>query len=244
MATSAKVNKSLVTNVSAAACVGLGMTLPEPFRSPVTSMGLFALSGAATNWIAIHMLFERVPGFYGSGIIPLHFEEFKKGIYDLMMNQFFTAENIDRLFQGEMTQKGGVDFAPIIDETDLTPAYEALVTAVEESPLGGMLSMFGGKTALEPLRGPFAEKMASAMKHIAASDAFQKTVGEKLSAGQVSSDIVEKVSVIVRRRLDELTPLMVKEIIQAMIREHLGWLVIWGGVFGGLIGLLASTVSF
>ena len=29
---------------------------------------------------------------------------------------------------------------------------------------------------------------------------------------------------------------MVKEIIQEMIRSHLGWLVVWGGVFGAVIG--------
>jgi hypothetical protein len=28
-----------------------------------------------------------------------------------------------------------------------------------------------------------------------------------------------------------------------MIREHLGWLVVWGGVFGGLIGLLAASLN-
>ncbi|HHD78328.1 MAG TPA: DUF445 domain-containing protein, partial [Epsilonproteobacteria bacterium] len=25
-----------------------------------------------------------------------------------------------------------------------------------------------------------------------------------------------------------------------LIKEHLGWLVVWGGVFGGLIGLFSS----
>jgi hypothetical protein len=28
-----------------------------------------------------------------------------------------------------------------------------------------------------------------------------------------------------------------------MIREHLGWLVVWGGVFGGLIGLLTAIFN-
>jgi len=36
---------------------------------------------------------------------------------------------------------------------------------------------------------------------------------------------------------------MVKEIIERMIQEHLGWLVVWGGVFGGLIGLV-TLLSF
>ena len=35
---------------------------------------------------------------------------------------------------------------------------------------------------------------------------------------------------------------MVKDIVQTMIRQHLGWLVVWGGVFGGLIGLLTTQI--
>ena len=35
---------------------------------------------------------------------------------------------------------------------------------------------------------------------------------------------------------------MVKEMIQTLIREHLGWLVVWGGVFGGLIGAVSSIL--
>jgi len=32
---------------------------------------------------------------------------------------------------------------------------------------------------------------------------------------------------------------MIKDIID----NHLGWLVIWGGVFGGFIGLIASFIN-
>ena len=237
-------NKSLTTNVLAAACLGTGYLLPEPYRSPVTNMGLFALSGAVTNWIAIHMLFERVPGLYGSGIIPLHFKEFKHAIHDMMMHQFFTHENVNRLFESESGDGNGpsIDFAPIIDDTDFTPAFEALIESVEESPLGGMLSMVGGPNALEPLRDPFQQKIGTAIKQIAASDSFQQTLQENLKTGSATEEVLERVSAIVAKRLDELTPQMVKEIIQKMIREHLGWLVVWGGVFGGIIGLIVTLL--
>jgi uncharacterized membrane protein YheB (UPF0754 family) len=49
-----------------------------------------------------------------------------------------------------------------------------------------------------------------------------------------------KIACVIEKRLDELTPQLVKEIVQAMIKKHLGWLVVWGGVFGGLIGLVAG----
>ena len=35
----------------------------------------------------------------------------------------------------------------------------------------------------------------------------------------------------------------VKDIVQQMIRKHLGWLVVWGCAFGGLIGLSVTVAA-
>ena len=51
-----------------------------------------------------------------------------------------------------------------------------------------------------------------------------------------------KIEKIIDDRLNQLTPKMVKDIIQDMIKKHLGWLVVWGGFFGGLIGLIFSII--
>lgn len=233
-------NKSLATNLAAGLCVAAGAAAPEPFRRPVLSMGMFALSGALTNWAAIHMLFEKVPGLYGSGIVPLHFEDFKSGIRELMMRQFFTRENIERLFNEEAATAAAIDLDPLLDKADLEPAFDALLEAVMESPLGGMLGMMGGVKALDPLREPFQDKLRNAIKDIAAAPEFKDALKAGLPAEAITEDILKKIEAIVTARLDELTPQAVKEIIQTMIQEHLGWLVIWGGVFGGLIGLAAA----
>jgi len=47
---------------------------------------------------------------------------------------------------------------------------------------------------------------------------------------------------MVNARLNELSPQHVKEIIEDMIRKHLGWLVVWGGVFGALIGFFSAIL--
>ena len=70
-------NKNLLPNLVAIALILVGWAVPGVAGNLIFYTGLFALSGAVTNWLAIHMLFERVPGLYGSGVIPLHFEEFK-----------------------------------------------------------------------------------------------------------------------------------------------------------------------
>ncbi|MDP5190987.1 DUF445 domain-containing protein, partial [Rheinheimera baltica] len=146
-------NKNVVTNGVAAIVTLLGWYLQQPL---ILSVGLFALSGALTNALAIHMLFEKVPLLYGSGVIPARFEEFKTGIYQLVMTQFFSSDNIDRfLADKQQSHSHGFDFAPVIEQTDLSPAFDSLVKVVEQSSFGGMLGMFGGTAALTPLKEPF-----------------------------------------------------------------------------------------
>jgi uncharacterized membrane-anchored protein YjiN (DUF445 family) len=240
-------NKSLVTNLIAILLAVVGYFLSEPFRDPVLNIGLFAFSGALTNWLAIHMLFEKVPGFYGSGVIPARFEDFKEGIHQLIMRQFFTQENVTRFFKGnDGTKKSGVDLAPLLDSVDLDPSFEALKTAVMESKFGSTLAMFGGAAALDPIKPAFVEKMRTAVKEIVSSQDFQEKLQALVTGGGDGGDhseLLDRVNEIVEKRLEELTPRMVKEIIQQMIRAHLGWLVVWGGVCGGLLGLVASLLG-
>lgn len=241
-------NKSLVTNLVALLCAVVGYFLAEPFRTPVFNIGLFAFSGALTNWLAIHMLFEKIPGFYGSGVIPARFEDFKIGIHELIMRQFFTLENVSRFFEGgggESDGATGIDLAPVIDTMDLDPAFEALKAAVLESKFGSTLAMFGGPAALEPMKPTFDQKMRVAVNEIAAAPDFQEKLRALIVGGGGSdhTELLQRVDVIVEKRLHELTPKMVKDIIQEMIRAHLGWLVVWGGVCGGLIGLAAAFLA-
>ena len=239
-------NKSLLTNIIAASLIAAGLAMDGPLRDAVLATGLFALAGGVTNWLAIHMLFEKVPGLYGSGVITARFKDFKLGIYNLVMEQFFSKENLDRFFTEMVTEDANhhLDFHEIIEETDLSPTYDGLVSTIMESSFGSMLSMFGGQEALIPLKEPFIIKMKASLNDMAHSESFQASVRAKLTSNPVSEDIHQQIEHVVNARLDELTPIMVKEIIQTMIREHLGWLVVWGGVFGGLIGLITSQLFF
>lgn len=232
-------NKSLGTNLIACLIVVIGL-LSE--NNIVLTVGLFALSGAITNWIAVHMLFEKVPFLYGSGVVENRFEQFKTSIHALIMNQFFTKENLDKFFETEMSSNKKLDLTNVIEKTDFTIAFESLKDAVMESSFGGMLNMFGGVAALEPLQEPFEKKMKIAINTIVHTDSFQELVQETLKNSDISEDMSKKIDTVVLARLDELNPKMVKNLVQDMIKEHLGWLVVWGGVFGGLIGLIGSFV--
>ena len=233
-------NKSFLTNLTAILIIVAGYLCPiEP--DLMKSIGFFALSGAVTNWLAIHMLFEKVPFLYGSGVIPNRFDEFKFAIKDLMMKQFFTQENVEQFIEAEEQQGSNVlNIDPLMNAIDYDKIYEGLVTSIMESSFGSMLQMMGGEQALAPLREPFMEKMKNTLREMVESERFKDVLKLGLDSHKIGQDIVSKIETIIDKRLNELTPQLVKEIVQKIIKTHLGWLVVWGGVFGGILGAAFS----
>ena len=191
------------------------------------------------------MLFERVPGLYGSGVIPLRFEEFKVGIRKLIMDQFFNNADLESFFHGagETSEKLSESLKKAIDDLDLDAAFESLIDVIMTSSFANMLSMVGGRDALNPLRSPFVEKMRDYFQNQFAESDFQEQVQAALKNALDDEAIREKVADLIDQRLDQMTPEMVKDIVQEMIRKHLGWLVVWGCVFGGMIGLIVTIIS-
>jgi len=233
-------NKSNLTNIIALFLVGAALLIDDArISQPLLYTGLFAFSGAITNALAIHMLFEKVPLLYGSGVITNRFEAIKSALHVMMMEQFFTRAQIEDFFAAEERK---IDLEPLIEQTDFSPAFDALSKTVMESSFGGMLGMFGGEKALEGLREPFSEKLKNAVIGIVRSDAFNAQLHATLSSSSFGDDLQERISQLIAQRLDTLTPQMVKELVAQLIKEHLGWLVVWGGVFGGLIGLLSALI--
>lgn len=233
-------NKSLITNLIALVLLAIGYFTQQ---TVILYAGIFAFSGAVTNWLAIHMLFEKIPGLYGSGVIPARFEAFKSAIKQLMMKQFFTDTNIDKFLSKEIATGQGFDLKPIIEKIDLEPTFDALTEVILNSSFGGMLAMFGGAEALQPLKQPFVEKMQESILDISQSDHVKAALKAQLEQPAMLNDIQANIENIIDQRLNELTPKMVKDMIQTMIKQHLGWLVVWGGVFGGLIGIISALIS-
>ena len=230
-------DKGWATNFVALGFVGGSYFLDGAVANAVRSAGLFALSGAVTNQLAIHMLFEKIPFLYGSGIILDRFESIREALKTLIMEQFFSTEKIEAFVQ---SQERTINLAPVIEETDFTPAYDALVASVMESPLGGMLGMFGGEALIAKLKEPFITKIKLSTIVISQSDSFMNALNAHMHEG--SGTLTQSIGEIVELRLAELTPVMIKEMLFGLMKEHLGWLVVWGGVFGAVIGLLSSLI--
>ena len=204
--------QSLLTNLIALSLLALSYIVPV-FSEQIRSIGLFALAGAITNWLAIHMLFEKVPGLYGSGVIPNRFEDFKKGIHSLIMGQFFTKQNMDKFFkdqQGSLLEN--FDISGLLENLDYKKFFNGLIETIEQSSFAPMLMMVGGTAALEPMRGPFTEKMKDTIIEFAKTDDFLNGLNKGKKNDDIKDGLIDKVEMIVKKRLDELTPQMVKTI--------------------------------
>jgi len=222
-------NKSLITNLVSIFIILIGFLYRDDF-SFIFLVGVFALSGSITNWLAIHMLFDKVPFLYGSGVILDRFDDIKLGIKNLILKELFSADQIEKfILDNKQKASGG-----IIDKIDFDRVFIGLVESIEGSQLGGMLAMIGGRKALEPLKDPFVKKLK-----VIIEDFIKDNSGNNNS----TDELLVKIENILDARLADLSPNDIKIIIQKMIREHLGWLVVWGGFFGGLLGLIFSPVG-
>jgi len=232
-----RVSKSTLTDLSSLLLIASGLLAPEPYATPLLYTGLFAFSGAVTNQLAIYMLFHRVPLLYGSGVIENNFESFKGSIKAMIMKQFFNQEQINAFFQQEEQR---INLAPLVESADFSPAFLALKQSVMESKLGDALNFFGGEKALDSLKEPFGNKLKSAVVKIVSSEGFKAQLQHHLTHSSLTQDLQNRIDELITQRLNELTPKMVNDLVHELIHRHLGWLVLWGGVFGGLIGLISS----
>jgi len=234
------ISKSSIVNILSIALIISSFYLPAQYSKYLYYSGLFAFSGAVTNWLAIYMIFNKIPFLYGSGIIELNFEKFKSSIKSMIMEQFFTKNRLEQFFTQEESK---INLAPIIEEADFNIAFDALKESVMESKFGQLINMFGGEESLELLRVTFTKKLKSSIISIVSSNTFKEQLNHHIKHSSLSDDLITKVDNIVSSRLNELGPKSVKELVNKLIAEHLEWLVVWGGVFGGLIGLFSSFLQ-
>ena len=226
-------NKSLITNFLSTLIIIVGYLYQENYPFIIIT-GVFALSGSLTNWLAIHMLFEKVPLLYGSGVILDKFEDIKLGIKNLILQELFTETQINNFLLDNKVSTSET----IINKIDFDKVFIGLVEAIEGSQLGGMLAVVGGRKALDPLKEPFTKKL----KIIIEDFVTENTSNDNIS--ETTASLLLKIENILDARLADLSPEDIKHIIQKMIKEHLGWLVVWGGFFGGLLGLVLSPIGF
>eukprot|EP00614_Pseudopedinella_elastica_P011896 CAMPEP_0172597422 /NCGR_PEP_ID=MMETSP1068-20121228/17428_1 /TAXON_ID=35684 /ORGANISM="Pseudopedinella elastica, Strain CCMP716" /LENGTH=318 /DNA_ID=CAMNT_0013396943 /DNA_START=260 /DNA_END=1216 /DNA_ORIENTATION=+ len=251
-------NKGDLSNIATFCIFLLGLILrsasdnegSDTFAGMVLSCGLFGFSGGITNWLAVKMLFEKVgmePYYlWGSGVIPRQFIAIRVAVKNMIIKMFFEKSFVEKyLNERAKGVLAGMDFGAKLRSAMDDPGFDTmLVTKLEElsvKPEGmlvqTMAPMFGGIELMVPVLKPFLA---------AFGEELLKALTEKLDVNDIMpiDKVIEEVELLLNEKLKEISPEMVKELLEEVIAEHLGWLVVWGNVFGGLIGFISASAGF
>ena len=199
----------------------------------VLAVGLFGFAGGATNWLAVKMLFDRVPLLYGSGVIPARFRAIREAVKDAIMRYFFDEEYLARFFAGQVAGEGIEEkVQKVLASEEVDAIIDRKLAELASSPQGMMIQLVGIQK-VKPLVKQFVLGVGSELAPLLAAGA-----GSEVQAMRAQVDE------LLETKLAELTPERVKAMMEEVIREHLGWLIVWGNVFGGTIGLLSKALGY
>jgi uncharacterized membrane protein YheB (UPF0754 family) len=256
-------DKGTFSNLVSAAVTGAGLLLPAgTARDLVLSVGLFALSGGVTNALAVKMLFDRIPGLIGSGVIPARFQEIREKVRSVILEHFFDEAHLGRFLEkhrGELDWKKYVRQAgdgrdpvrgiiekhwdALVSPERLQPFVDAEVEKLLDSKIGGLLIMVGVDT-VKPAVRQFVSSFAAQMKGQVIELASKAEPGTiEVDEQKLVRDVRAQVEVLLAEKLLELDAPAVKRMVEDVIRNHLGWLVVWGNVLGGVLGIGAFLIG-
>lgn len=188
------------------------------------SAGLFAVGGGVTNWVAIKMLFDKIPGVYGSGIIPARFKEIREVVKNVIMKNFFDETYLNHYLKDKVLA------------LDIEGKLEDFLKS--DSMVKMLEGLFGGDAKmLIPIIQPYAVKTGKRIAPI---------IKDKIRNMDLLHDLENvkgQIDAMLTNRMMELTPAKVKLLLEEIMRKHLYWLVVWGNVFGAIIGVISAAVG-
>ncbi len=105
----------------------------------VLAMGLFGFAGGITNWLAVQMLFDRVCGLPGSGVIPRRFREIRQVVKDTIMRTFFDGPYLQQYMDAKMESLTasadlGPKLAAVLESPEVDKILDEQVTPPRPAP--------------------------------------------------------------------------------------------------------------
>ncbi|KAJ5069281.1 hypothetical protein M0811_11766 [Anaeramoeba ignava] len=189
------------------------------------------------------MLFDRIPGLYGSGIIPRRFKEIRETVKNTIMKTFFDETYLKNYISTKLNSFiSMINFEEKIKKVLESPAVSQIIDQkleeLKDRPEGLMLTMMGiDPSSLKPLITPFVLGMGSDIAPLLLST-FDITKTFDISR------VRKELDSLMTEKLKELTPQVVKKLMEDVMRKHLGWLIVWGNVFGGIIGVISYASGY
>ncbi|NBV28454.1 hypothetical protein EBR43_08195 [bacterium] len=86
-----KITLSAWINIFLLTCIIIGYNIQHNYGVMLKTLALYGLSGSITNSLAITMIFHKIPGIIGSGIIEKNFESFKLKLKETLITHIFVS---------------------------------------------------------------------------------------------------------------------------------------------------------
>jgi len=207
----------------------------------IRAFGLFGFAGGMTNWLAIRMMFDKIPFLIGSGILLNNFVEIRDNVKKTTMATYFDAGHLSHY----VTQKteiilNSLQLDESIREVIRSPGVQALISdKIEEvfsTPEGLVLGLVVNK---EKVKLNIMPSFENAGKDIVPLVSQLIRNSEHLSEEKVR----DQVDRLITSKLVEMHPKNIIAVVKEMVENELGWVIVWGNVFGGLLGLILEVVT-
>ncbi|XP_070575839.1 uncharacterized protein [Ptychodera flava] len=180
------------------------------------AIGIFGFSGGAANWVAIKLVFYRIPGLIGSGVIPRHYMEIKQRIKSMVIEIFFEQEFLSRY----LAEKGDAFLSAINLEDQMKETTESghmdvlidkQIKMMVTEPEGAMFKMVGMDST----------KLKSFVKSLICSISNQIThrllVSFKNSTHFTAEHIRHEVEAMIVTRMENITAKQVIKIVEELV---------------------------
>lgn len=92
------------------------------------AFGLFGFAGGITNWLAVKMLFDKIPFIVGSGVIPRQFKVIRETVKDTIMKTFFDGDYLESYInERSKSLLGTIDIGQKIQDTMTKEGFDELL---------------------------------------------------------------------------------------------------------------------
>jgi len=208
------------------------------------SVGLFAFAGGITNFIAIQMLFYKIPGIYGSGVIEKRYKSIRRSMKDMILSTFFQPDFLNKYIPQKLREAAaGADVESKINAFLTSEAGQAMldekIDQLGESPEGQLVdSMNINISSFKPFVKPV---MISFLSDLGPTIMYNLIDPRKGGLNLVK--LRDELDRYMCERMEEVTPQMMVDILYCVVLHYLGWLVVWGCIFGGIMGAACEALQ-
>ncbi|XP_019849205.1 PREDICTED: uncharacterized protein LOC100633155 isoform X2 [Amphimedon queenslandica] len=211
-----------------------------PLRS-LRSFGFFGLAIGIINWLFIELLFRKVLCVFGSGLIQKHYGEIINGFRDVIVDVIFDTEQLQSFFTEKDERirkilKLESRVSGLLDSDAAQKVIDSKIDSILASPQGMHLLMMNVDE--EKVRRMLQVNIRTFIDNVSPM-IYKRLVAPGISDAQ---SLKSEITYILEPKITQLMPKDVNKIVAAMIHKHLSWLIIWGNLFGGLVGFVNEII--